>query len=75
MVIEKFVNAFNEFMKKIKQIDMTIFDINVCSNVTSNTSIVSSSTFKSFRLISVFAIFRSSEKLDVNIRMRSQSVE
>ena len=29
MIIDKFVNAFNEFVKKIKQIDMTIFDINV----------------------------------------------
>ena len=29
MIIEKLVNAFNKFMKKIKQIDMMIFDINV----------------------------------------------
>ena len=29
MIIERFVNAFNEFMKRIKQIDMTAFDINV----------------------------------------------
>ena len=29
MIIKKFVNAFDEFVKKIKRIDMTIFDINV----------------------------------------------
>ena len=29
MIIEKLVNVFNEFVKKIKRIDMTIFDINV----------------------------------------------
>ena len=29
MIIERLVNAFNKFMKKIKQIDMTVFDINV----------------------------------------------
>ena len=29
MIIEKLVNAFNEFVNKIKQIDMTIFNINV----------------------------------------------
>ena len=29
IIIEKFVNAFNEFVKKIKQIDMKVFDINV----------------------------------------------
>ena len=29
MIIERLVNVFNEFVKKIKQIDMTIFDINV----------------------------------------------
>ena len=75
MIIEKLVNAFNKFVKKIKQIDMTIFDINVYWNVTSNTSIVSNSTFKSFMLTSNFATFRSSEKFDVDIRMRSQNAE
>ena len=75
MIIERLVNAFNEFVKKIKRIDITIFDINVYWNVTPNTSVVSNSTFKSFMLILDFATFRSSEKLDVNIRMRSQSVE
>ena len=54
---------------------MTVFDINVYWNVTSNTSVASSSTFRSFILISDFAAFRSSEKLDVDTRMRSQSVE
>ena len=54
---------------------MTVFDINVYWNVTSNTSVASSSTFKSFMLISDFATFRSSEKLDVDTRMRSQSAE
>ena len=29
MIIERLVNAFNEFVKRIKQIDMTVFDINV----------------------------------------------
>ena len=29
MIIEKLVNIFDEFVKKIKQIDMTVFDINV----------------------------------------------
>ena len=29
MIIEKLVNAFDKFVKKIKRIDMTIFDINV----------------------------------------------
>ena len=29
MIIEKLVNAFNELVKKIKRIDITIFDINV----------------------------------------------
>ena len=75
MIIERLVNAFDEFVNKIKQIDMTVFDINVYWNVTSNTSVASSSTFKSFMLISGFATFRSFEKLDVDIRMRSQSVE
>ena len=75
IIIERLVNAFNEFVKKIKQIDMTVFDINVYWNVTSNTSVASSSTFKSFMLISGFATFRSFEKLNVDIRMRSQSVE
>ena len=75
MIIEKLVNAFDEFVKRIKQIDMTVFDINVYWNVTSNTSVASSNTFKSFMLISNFATFRSSEKFDVDTRMRSQSVE
>ena len=75
IIIEKLVNVFNEFVKKIKQIDMTVFDINVYWNVTSNTSVASSSTFKSFMLISDFATFRSFEKFDVDTRMRSQSAE
>ena len=75
MIIERLVNVFNEFVKKIKQIDMTIFDINVYWNVTSNASVVSNSTFKSFMLISDFAAFRSFEKLDIDTRMRSQNVE
>ena len=75
MIIERLVNAFNEFVKKIKQIDMKIFDINVYWNVTSNTSVASSSTFKSFILISGFATFRSSEKFNVDIRIRSQNAE
>ena len=29
MIIEKLVNAFNKFVKKIKQIDMKIFEINI----------------------------------------------
>ena len=29
MIIERLVNAFNEFVKKIKRIDITVFDINV----------------------------------------------
>ena len=41
----------------------------------SNIYVASSSTFKSFILISNFATFRSSEKLDVDIRMRSQSAK
>ena len=75
MIIEKLVNTFNEFVKKIKRIDITIFDINVYWNVTSNIPVASSSTFNSFMLISDFATFRSFEKLDVDTRMRSQSVE
>ena len=75
MIIERFVNAFDEFVNKIKRIDMTVFDINVYWNVTPNTSVASSSTFKSFILISGFATFRSFKKLDVNTRMRSQSAE
>ena len=75
MIIKRFVNTFNKFMKKIKQIHMTTFDINVYWNVTSNTSVTSSSTFKSFMLISDFATFRSFKKFNVDIRMRSQSVE
>ena len=75
MSIERLVNAFNEFIKKIKQINMTIFDINVYWNVISNTFVASSSTFKSFMLISDFATFRSFEKLDVDIRMRSHNAE
>ena len=75
MIIERLVNAFNEFVNRIKRIDMTVFDINVYWNVTSNTSVASSSTFKSFILISDFATFRSFKKLDVDTRMRSQSAE
>ena len=75
MIIKRFVNAFDEFVKKIKQIKMTMFDINVYWNVTSNTSVVSSSTFKSFMLISDFVAFRSFEKFKVDTRMRSQNVE
>ena len=75
MIIEKLVNAFDKFVKKIKKIDMTIFDINVYWNIMSNTSIASNSTFKSFILISNFAIFRSFKNFDVDIRMRSQNVE
>ena len=29
MIIERLVNAFNKFVKRIKRIDMTVFDINV----------------------------------------------
>ena len=29
MTIERLVNAFDEFVNKIKRIDMTAFDINV----------------------------------------------
>ena len=29
MIIKKLVNVFNKFIKKIKQIDMMIFDINI----------------------------------------------
>ena len=75
MIIEKLVNIFDEFVKRIKWIDMTIFNINVYWNVTSNTSVVSSSIFKLFMLILDFATFRSSEELNVDIRMRSQSAE
>ena len=75
MIIERLVNAFNEFVKKIKQIDMTVFDINVYWNITPNISVASSSTFKSFMLILDFATFRSSEEFNVDIRMRSQSAE
>ena len=75
MIIERLVNAFDEFVKRIKQTDMKIFDINVYWNVTSNTSVASSDTFKSFMLISEFATFRSSEKFETDIRMRSQSAE
>ena len=75
MAIEKLVNAFNEFVNRIKRIDITVFDINVYWNVTSNTFVASSSTFKSFMLISGFTTFRSFKKLDVDTRMRSQSAE
>ena len=75
MTIERFVNAFDEFVKKIKRIDMTVFDINIYWNITPNTSVTLNSTFKSFILISDFAAFRSSEKLDVDNRMRSQSAK
>ena len=75
MIIERFVNAFDEFVKKIKRIDMKIFDINVYWNVTLNTSVASNSIFKSFILISDFATFRLFEKFNVDIRMRSQNVK
>ena len=75
MIIERFVNAFDEFVNRIKRIDITVFDINVYWNVTLNISVASSSTFKSFMLILNFAAFRSFEKLDVDIHMRSQSAE
>ena len=75
IIIERLVNAFDEFVNRIKRIDMTIFDINVYWNVTSNTSVASSSTFKPFMLISDFATFRSSEEFDVDTRMWSQNVE
>ena len=29
MIIERLVNTFKEFVKRIKQIDITIFDIDV----------------------------------------------
>ena len=54
---------------------MTVFNINIYWNVTPNISVASSSTFKSFILISDFATFRSFEKFNVDIRMRSQSAE
>ena len=54
---------------------MTVFDINVYWNVMSNILIISSSIFKSFILISGFAIFRLFEKLDVDIYIRSQNNE
>ena len=75
MTIERLVNAFDEFVNRIKQIDMTVFDINVYWNVTPNTLVASSSTFKSFILISDFATFRSFKKFNADIRMRSQSAE
>ena len=54
---------------------MTVFDINVYWNVMLNTFVALSNTFKLFMLISDFAIFRSFEKFDIDIRMRSQSAE
>ena len=61
--------------KKNKQIDIIVFDIHIYWNVTSNTSIISSNTFKSFMIISDFSTFRSFKKLEVDIRMRLQSAE
>ena len=75
MAIERLVNAFDEFVNKIKRTDMTVFDTNVYWNATPNTSVASSNTFKSSVLISGFAAFRSSEKLNADTRMRSQSVK
>ena len=75
MIIERLINVFNEFVNKIKRIDITVFDINVYWNVMSNTSVASNSIFKSFMLILDFATFRSSEKFNVDTRMRSQSAE
>ena len=75
MIIKWFVNTFDEFVKKIKRIDMIIFDNNVYWNVTSNTSVVSSNIFKSFMSTSDFATFRSFKKFKIDIRMRLQSAE
>ena len=75
IIIKRFVNAFDKFVKRIKRINITIFDVNVHWNVTSNTSVALNNTFKSFMLISDFAIFRLFEKLDVDTRMRSQSAK
>ena len=75
MIIEKLVNAFDEFVNRIKRIDMTVFDINVYWNITPNTSVAPNSTFKSSVLISGFAAFRSSEKFDTDTRMRSQNAK
>ena len=41
----------------------------------SNISVALSSIFKSFKLILDFAIFRSFKKLEIDIRIRSQSTE
>ena len=75
MTTERLVNVFDEFVKRIKQIDIKIFDIKFYWNVTPNTSVALSSTFKSFMLISKFAAFRSLKKLETDIRMRSRDVE
>ena len=75
MIIEKLVNSFNEFVKRIKLINMTIFNINVYWNVTPNTSVVSSSIFRLFILISDFVIFRSFEKFETDTRMRLQGAD
>ena len=75
MIIEKLVNVFDEFVNRIKRIDITIFNINIYWNIMSNTSVASSSIFKLFMLISDFATFWSFEKFDIDIRMRSQSAE
>ena len=75
MIIKKLVNAFNKFVKRLKRINMTIFDINIYWNVKSNTSVALNSTFKSFMLILNFVTFWLFEKLEIDIRIRSQSAE
>ena len=75
MIIERLVNTFDEFVRRIKRINIKIFDINIYWNVTPNTSVALNSTFKSFILISDFTIFRSSEKFKIDTRMRSQNAE
>ena len=75
MIIKKFVNTFDKFVKKIKQIDITVFDINVYQNVTSNTFMILNSTFKSIMLILNFAVFRSFKKFKIDTSIQSQNAE
>ena len=75
MIIERLVNAFDEFVKRIKRVDMMILDINVYWNVMSNISVASSNIFKLFMLILDFATFRLFEKFDVDIHMQLQNAE
>ena len=70
LIIKKFVNVFNEFVKRIKWINVKIFDINNYWNVMLIASIVSNSKYKLFILISNFFAFSSSEKLKVNIHSK-----